>query len=397
MDKPRMRIVMSGGGSGGHITPILAVADALKVERPDCEIIYIGQRGDGLADIPAHHPTIDAVYSVRAGKFRRYHGEGFKQLLDVPTMVKNGRDAGYVVAGVAQCLQLLKRLKPDVIFVKGGFVGVPVGLAAARLGIPYITHDSDAIPGLANRIIARWASLHTVALPKEIYSYPAAKTLTVGVPIAQEFRIYTPAEQVKIREQLGLSGQGRVLLVAGGGLGAQRMNNAVIAGIPGILNAYPDLRILHQAGRALQEEVSKNYNSILGPNDRSRVQVFGFVTNMFALAAAADVVVTRAGATNIAEFAAMAKPCIVVPNPQLTGGHQLKNAQALAERQAVVVLDDAAIAKDTSALSNAITRLLASPAEATALGQRLYGLAQPDAARRLAVVLLEEVAKRYQK
>lgn len=157
-----MRILVTGGGSGGHITPILAVVHELRQLSPKAEIIYVGQTGDDLLDVPAHDPNIASVVAIRAGKFRRYHGEGWKQLFDVVTLCKNLRDAVWVLIGLWQSFWLLGRLRPDVIFVKGGFVGVPVGLAAALRGIPYVTHDSDALPGLANRIIARWAKVHTV-------------------------------------------------------------------------------------------------------------------------------------------------------------------------------------------------------------------------------------------
>src|SRR5665213_914894 len=200
-----MTIVLTGGGSGGHITPLLAVAHELKQLHPGSRVIYIGQRGDSLADIPAQHPDIDEVYNVRAGKFRRYSGEGLKQLLDVSTVLKNVRDSGRVVMGLVGARRLLKRLKPDVIFIKGGFVGVPVGLAAAQLNIPFITHDSDAIPGLANRIIARWATAHAVALPKSAYDYPPDKTFTVGVPISHEFQPLSAALQKKYRQQLDIA------------------------------------------------------------------------------------------------------------------------------------------------------------------------------------------------
>src|SRR6266542_6902052 len=125
-----MKIALTGGGSGGHITPLLAVAHELKNQDPQIAITYIGQKGDGLADIPAQDPNIDTVKLVHAGKFRRYHGEGWRQLLDIPTMLKNIRDAVLVLAGIWESFWLLKTLRPDVVFVKGGFVGVPVGLAA---------------------------------------------------------------------------------------------------------------------------------------------------------------------------------------------------------------------------------------------------------------------------
>jgi UDP-N-acetylglucosamine--N-acetylmuramyl-(pentapeptide) pyrophosphoryl-undecaprenol N-acetylglucosamine transferase len=179
-----MTIVVTGAGSGGHITPVLAVAHELKKQQEDIRIVYIGQKGDSLADVPAADQNIDEVFLIQAGKLRRYHGEGWRQLLDLPTMWKNIRDAGRVVVGLFQSFNLLRKIRPEVIFIKGGFVGVPVGLAAAVLRIPYITHDSDALPGLANRIIAPWAKKHAVGLPKEVYSYPPDKTITVGVPLA---------------------------------------------------------------------------------------------------------------------------------------------------------------------------------------------------------------------
>jgi UDP-N-acetylglucosamine--N-acetylmuramyl-(pentapeptide) pyrophosphoryl-undecaprenol N-acetylglucosamine transferase len=160
-----MTIVVTGGGSGGHITPILAVAAELKQLDKSIRIVYIGQTGDKLADIPAADPHIDEVFTVRAGKFRRYHGEGWRQLLDIDTQLKNVRDAILVLIGLWQSFWLVRRLQPQVIFSRGGFVSVPVSLGGWLNHVPYITHDSDSMPSLANRLIARWAHLHAVALP----------------------------------------------------------------------------------------------------------------------------------------------------------------------------------------------------------------------------------------
>lgn len=171
---------MTGGGSGGHITPILAVAHELKKLAPDTHIIYIGQQGDTFGTVVAEHELIDEVHTIAAGKFRRYHSEGLKQLLDLKTMWLNLRDGFRVVKGLVQSYRLLGDLKPDMVFCKGGFVGVPVGLSAALRHIPYVTHDSDAIPGLANRVIAKWAALHAVALDPSLYPYPVERTVNVG-------------------------------------------------------------------------------------------------------------------------------------------------------------------------------------------------------------------------
>lgn len=303
------------------------------------------------------------------------------------------RDAVLVLVGIWQSFWLLRNLKPDILFVKGGFVGVPVGLAAALQRIPYITHDSDALPGLANRIIAPWARLHTVALPKEVYRYPEDKTLTVGVPLAHHYRPLSKKEKSEARRQVGINPENKVVLITGGGLGAQRLNHAVAICLPELLERYPDLTLIHIAGRAHETELRKQYKMELPSHFQARVIVKGFITNLHLYSGAADIVITRAGATSMAEFAAQQKACIVVPNPLLTGGHQLKNAQVLADRKAVVLVSEAKLRQDDHALMPALVELLDDPDRAAALGRRLGELDHGDSASRLAMILLEEAAK----
>lgn len=380
---------MTGGGSGGHITPILAVAHEIKKAQPHAEIVYVGQTGDALGDLPSQDPNIDAVKTVRAGKLRRYHGEGIWQLFDMPTMAKNIRDVFYTIIGIFQSLALLKRLKPDVVFIKGGFVGVPVGLAAAFWRIPYVTHDSDAIPGLANRIIAPWAKKHAVAMPKEVYAYPQDKTVTVGVPVSHNYHHVTEQDKRAAREKVGLARYAKVILVTGGGLGAQRLNDAVADCAPELLARYPDLAIVQLAGRNKDQPLRLKYNARLSSDDKPRVVVRDFVTNVYDYSAAADVVITRAGANSLAEFAAQAKACVVVPNPYLTGGHQLKNAKVLADRKAIKLVSEDNLMRDHFALMPPLVDLLDNPSQAKGLGERLGNLEQSNAAERLAMVLLE--------
>jgi UDP-N-acetylglucosamine--N-acetylmuramyl-(pentapeptide) pyrophosphoryl-undecaprenol N-acetylglucosamine transferase len=386
-------IAVTGGGSGGHITPVLAVAHELKKINPTVRIIYIGQTGDSLDDVPRADHNVDQVFTVRAGKFRRYHGEGWRQLLDIATGAKNIRDAWFVLLGIVQSYRLLKQTRPSIIFTRGSFVSVPVALAAVRLKIPYVTHDSDAIPSLANRIIARWAAIHTVALPKDVYPYPADKTVTVGVPISSKYRIETAEELRDIRHRLGFTPNQKIIFMTGGGLGAQRLNNSLVAIADELLGRYPDLAIVQLTGRAHAEEISNKYNDLLTEEKRLRVRVEGFVSNLYDYSAIADIVVTRAGGTSIAEFAVQAKACIIVPNPILTGGHQTKNAQVLAERQAAILITETELARDGRSLLPPITKLLDHPAETRQLGQRLHSIAQPDSAHKLGVLLLEQVSK----
>ena len=383
-------IVLSGGGSGGHITPLLAVASELKRLRPNVRLVYIGQKGDLLADIPAKYPAFDASYTIRAGKFRRYHRLGWKQVLDVSTFAKNVRDFFYVIIGFWQSRKLLKELQPSVVLIKGGFVCVPVGLAAASRHIPYITHDSDAIPGLANRIVARWARLHTVALPKEIYSYPADKTVTTGIPLQGDFTAVTPELQRQYRQTLAIPEAAKLLFIIGGGLGAQRVNAAVAEAVPHLLHEYPDVYVVHGVGRANEADMQAVYGTLTAA-EQARIRIFGYADDIFRYSGAADVIITRAGATNLAEFALQGKACIIIPSPYLTGGHQLKNAQYLADKGAALVIDEAELAADPNRLAKQVSELFKHPEQLTALSEQLATFARPAAARELAALLLEQL------
>lgn len=380
---------MTGGGSGGHITPVLAVAKQLKKAQPDSRIVYIGQRGDGLGDIPRQDSSIDAVYDISAGKLRRYHGEGWKQLLDFRTVGLNVRDMCRVIAGFFQAIRILRREQPAAIFIKGGFVGVPVGFSAALLRLPYITHDSDAIPGLANRLIAPWARYHTVALPAELYQYPADNTVTVGVPVSDRFVPLDADGQRSYKTELGLDPADPVLFVTGGGLGAQRLNRVITEVAADLLRAIPGLSIVHTVGRPNEAEVRALYDANLPTAEQGRVVVLGYTTDLYKYSGAADLIVTRAGATAIAEFAVQGKAVLLVPNPYLTAGHQLKNAQALQAAKAVAVLDEEALTHDAALVLSTLSGLLEDKAALEQLAHNLQQFAHPAAATELAELILK--------
>ena len=378
---------MTGGGSGGHITPILAVAHELKTLAPDTEIVYIGQRGDALSDVPAADPNIDEVHTVWAGKLRRYAGEGWRQLLNVREQWLNVRDATRLVRGVWQSYWLLRRLQPDAVFTRGGFVSVPVAIGAHLNRIPYITHDSDVVPSLANRLIARWAHTHAVALPAELYPYPKAKTVTVGVPVSGAYQPVTAGLRQRYREQLGLE-YGRIVFLTGGGNGSRTLNEALAANARYLLGTFPDLAIVHVAGRALEAETNAAYDALKLGAARNRVKIYGFVTDQYVYSGAADVVVGRAGATTLAEFAQQQQACIIVPAPHLTGAHQVKNTQALAKDGAIVQMTEDQI-EQPERLGRMLGELLTDDKRRLQLAHSLAAYAHPHAAAELAALILE--------
>lgn len=388
-DGSKKPIILTAGGSGGHITPLMAVAAELKRQKPSQRIIYIGQTGDSLGDIPAADPNIDEVFTVRAGKFRRYHGEGFKQLLDLKTMYLNIRDAIYVIIGLCQSWRLVGRLHPSIVFSRGGFVSVPVALGAALRGVPYITHDSDSTPSLANRLIARWAAVHAVALPADIYPYPAAKTVTTGIPLQSSFVPVTPEVRAHYRKDIDVPASADMLFIIGGGLGSQRVNGAVGQIVPHLLREFPKLIVVHGVGRANEAAMQAHYAAELPAADQGRVRVFGYLDDVYRYSGAADVVVTRAGATNLAEFALQGAACIVIPSPFLTGGHQMKTAQFLEDNGAAVVLDETSVLEDANRLAKQVSRLISAPAERQKLGTALAEFAKPHATRDIVTLIVK--------
>lgn len=385
--------MVTGGGSGGHITPVLAVANELKQLQPDVQVVYIGQKGDKLGDVPAQDPNIDHSEVISAGKLRRYHGEGLKQLFDLKTLGLNIRDVFRTLAGFGQAYRLLRRYRPDAVFIKGGFVGVPVGLAAALLRIPYVTHDSDALPGLANRLVAPWARYHAVALPKDVYRYDQRKTYTVGVPTQPDYRHATETDRKSYKKALGVDATAKVLFVTGGGLGAQRINQALLHISSDLLQAIPKLEIFQTVGRNNEESVRQAYVEKLSKEEQGRVHILGYTTELFKYSGAADLILMRAGATAIAEFARQGRACILVPNPVLTGGHQLKNAEVLRASRAVAILAEEDLEHDLPLVFSTIVGLLEDDASRRQLAENLSRFAHPDASTELARLVLSAAKK----
>jgi len=381
-------IVLTGGGSGGHITPLLAIASELKKEKPGIKLVYISQKGDNLADIPAKDSNIDQIFSVRAGKFRRYHGEGPWQFLNPLTVALNIRDAIYVKIGFLQSYLLFKKIRPDMIFSRGGYVSVPVCLAAKLRGVKYITHDSDPVPSLTNKIIGRWAELNLVSAPKEFYPYAPDKTINTGVPVSHKFELINAELRSKYRQKLNIGQKDKLLFVIGGGLGAQSINKAMVNIAPNLLTEFDDLRVVHIVGRGNEGSVLEDYDT-LEPGKRERVEIISFTDKVYLYSGAADLIITRAGATNLAEFEIQGVPCIVIPSSFLVAGHQLKNAQILKDSQAVAIVDGQQLDKDPNILAKEVSRLLNNPKERHQLGLELAKMAHPKAGHEIASIILK--------
>lgn len=344
--------------------------------------MYVGERGGKFGALTQDHSSIDETYTIWAGKYRRYHGQTPAQrLFDIKTFLLNVRDLFLFAIGSIQGWLLLGRVRPDIVFLKGGFVGVPVGLAAAVRKIPFVTHDSDAIPGLANRVVSRWATLHAVALPAREYQYPRSKTVQVGVLVEPGFTHVSADDQAEFKRQLNIPADRLVLLVTGGSLGAQRLNEAMRDIAPALLNDFEGLQIIHQVGSG-KSEVYDEYH-------HERLDIIEFMRPMYVYTGAADVVVARASGNTVAELGAQAKAVIVVANPLLANGHQLKNAERLVAEGAAVSVHESAEHTDSDQLNIEIRRLLQDVSARKNIANNLHRMTIKDAAHRLSTHLLQ--------
>ena len=379
--------MLVGGGSGGHITPLLAVAKKLKQKDASLQLTIVSERGGKFSHlIDQDKKLFSNVEKIFAGKLRRYHGESWtSRLFDFKTNLLNIRDLFLLFLGFFESFGMLALHRPDVIFIKGGFVGVPIGLAAGILRIPYITHDSDALAGLTNRLIGSHATLHAVGMPPEFYNYPKSKMIFVGVPVGADFAPITDTQKLAAMQQLGLGKDDQVLLITGGSNGAQRLDDAFRLIVSELIDSHPKLSIIHQVGQG-NEDIYQDFPSEI----KQKIRVETFLKPLSRYSAAADVIVARGGATAIAEFAAQKKACVIIPNPYLTGGHQLHNARVLENNKAAIIVDEGS---DSSELLHAINRLIDSKRDQEEFGANLHKLIPSDATERLSEVLLEQLKK----
>ncbi len=264
---------------------------------------------------------------------------------------------------------------------------MPLGFAAYLLKIPLVIHDSDAHPGLANRILARWATSIATGSPLENYTYPPGRTHYVGIPVNSTFRPVEAAERQRLKAALGLHDTKKPLLVVtGGGLGARNINRAIIAIAPQLLDK---IAIVHITGaysyQETVEQASEHIDYIIKP----------FISSgMASLFGAADIVITRAGATTMQELAAMAKTVVIVPNPFLTGGHQLKNAAVYEKTDAAIIVDEDKLVANPDVLRRVVEQLLRDSKRRAQLAKHLYRFAKSEAAVDTAALIVEAVATR---
>ncbi len=404
-----MKILVVGGGSGGHITPAVAVVREVLEKAPGTRVEFwtdrkyyknvvkitteLGVRWGSRVQKGTRKVPYIRVRKIAAGKFRRYSGwTALDWLRNWRIVIKDlivGNFLGFFgfVGGLLESFWrlLLPSKRPDVIFLKGGFVGLPVGLVAKKFKIPYVIHESDAVPGLANRVLMKDAAVVATGWKKDDNG---GAGVYVGVPVASEFKEVTESQQRNLKKKFGFEVERPLVVVTGGSQGSQHINEAMKEILPEMLK-FASVGLV--AGRKHYEEMVelKKYEDWNRAKLKSNFRLWEFNSAMNELLGAADVVVSRAGATTIAELAALKKAVVLVPFEALPGSHQVKNAEDLEKMGAVAMIPDAKMRHNPKLLLDEVRHLVRSPKERENLADKLNEQATPDAAARLAAILLD--------
>lgn len=367
-----MKIVFTGGGTGGHFYPLIAVAEAMR------DLALEGQllppKLYYLADKPYDEEALfanDIVFlKAPAGKMRRYFS-----LLNITDLFKTA-------GGFVTCFFILLKLYPDVIISKGGYVSVPTVLAAALLRIPIIVHESDAKPGRANLLGAKHATRIAVAFESAIAGFPEklrGKIAKVGIPVRKE--LMQLPERVTAMNTLGLDPSLPTVLIVGGSLGSLRINETVLDALPQLV-AFAN--VVHQTGKAHYDSVKKTSGVIIGTGHKERYHPYPYlnVESIRNAAASADVIVARAGTGSITEIALWGIPAILIPIPEAISHDQRTNAYAYAHTGAAVVLEEANLSPHV--LASEAHRIVTDSAVRSQMHMAAKGFANPEAARLIA-------------
>ena len=326
-----MRVLVSGGGTAGHINPALAIADKIKSEDPCAVIEYVGTPNSMESRLVPNAGY--AFHTVKVRGFRRK-----LSLANIDAAVK-------AVTSVMQAKKIIREFEPDVVIGTGGYVSWPVVKAAAKMGIPTLIHEQNAVPGVTSKMLSKYVDCVMISFEnaREHFDCAPEKLILTGNPVSEKM---LSSDKAEMRRMLGIPENAVVVLSAGGSLGAKRVNEAVYELIRDYTSKAEGLYHFHATGRGGYDEQAALYRTC-GFTDidsetlkKGNVTVKKYIYNMPVLLASADIVVCRAGAMTLAEIACMGKAAVIIPSPNVTNNHQYKNAKVLSDGDAAVLIEE---------------------------------------------------------
>lgn len=356
------RFIISGGGTGGHIFPAIAIADELKRRLPDAEILFVGAKDRmEMQKVPQAGYPIEGLWI--SGLQRKLSWQNLLFPLKF-------------ISSLLKSRSIIKRFKPDAVIGTGGFASGAVVKVAGQMGIPTFIQEQNSYAGITNKMLAKNAHKICVAYDAMEQFFPKEKIVKTGNPI-RDGLLNIAQYRSEGLSYFHLDSQRKTLLVLGGSLGARRINQLIEQQLP--LFEQLGVQVLWQCGKLYYEEYKK-YNS-------EQVRVLAFIDRMELAYAAADVIISRAGASSVSELCVVGKPVIFIPSPNVAEDHQTKNARAIADKQAAILLRESEL---NELFADTFSKLIANEAQQEALSAHIKALAQPNATKDIVNLILND-------
>ena len=365
--KEPLRVIVSGGGTGGHIFPAVSIANAIKAEYPDAEILFVGAEGRmEMQRVPA------AGYKIIGLPIA-----GF----DRKNLLKNVVVLYKIAKSQWKARKIIKEFRPHVVVGVGGYASGPTLKTAGQMGIPTLIQEQNSYAGVTNKLLAKSAKKICVAYDGMERFFPADKIIKTGNPVSQNL-LDAKVTKAEATESFGLDPKKRTVLVIGGSLGARTVNESILQHIEDIREAK-DVQFIWQTGKYYSEEI---HMALAKKDPVENMKVTDFISNMDNAYAAADLVISRAGASSISELCLLKKPCILVPSPNVAEDHQTKNALALSTKGAAIFVKDSDARNELIPLA---LKTVVDDAQLASLSENVGKLAYHDSAKKIA----DEVVK----
>ncbi|MFM1754768.1 MAG: hypothetical protein RLZZ236_1707 [Bacteroidota bacterium] len=355
------KFILSGGGTGGHIYPAIAIANELKSRFPDSQILFVGAQDKmEMQKVPQAGYPIKGLWI--AGLQRRL-------------TLDNALFPLKLVSSLLKSRQIIKEFKPDVVIGTGGFASGPLLQMANSAGIPTVIQEQNSFPGITNKLLSKKANAICVAYENLERFFPKEKMILTGNPVRQDL-IEIDSKKEEGQAHFNLDSNKKTILVLGGSLGARRINQLIEKELN--FFATHDVQLLWQCGKLYFDEYQK-YNS-------KNVQVMAFIERMDLVYAAADIVISRAGASSVSELCIVGKPIIFIPSPNVAEDHQTKNAQSVADKNGAILIKENEL---DATFESTFSELIANESKLRELSQNSKKLALPNATK----AIVEEIIK----
>ncbi|WP_108820987.1 undecaprenyldiphospho-muramoylpentapeptide beta-N-acetylglucosaminyltransferase [Dysgonomonas sp. Marseille-P4361] len=358
MDK--LKVIISGGGTGGHIFPAIAIANTIKKRYPDSKILFVGAEGRmEMEKVPAAGYEI---IGIKVSGFNR------KNLLKAFSTIWQFRKS------LKKAKEVIKDFQPDIAIGVGGYASAPTLYKASSLGIPTLIQEQNSYAGITNKFLGKKASKICVAYDGMDKFFPKDRIVMTGNPIREELMSAAITKEEACKE-FNLDPSKKTILLIGGSLGSRTLNKSLLAAIDKL--AASDVQVLWQCGKLYSFELNMD---IEGRGNPSNIHLHEFITRMDLAYKAADLVISRAGASSISELCLLGKPTILVPSPNVSEDHQTKNAMALVDKEAAVLITDM---EAMNVLVDKALEMVNDEDQLKKLAENIQQLAQPDSANRI--------------